>query len=136
MSFNAQDLLWLLLPLAFLSGWFAARLEARRQAGRSFDLPSAYFKGLNFLLNEQPDKAIETSRKLARASGRRLDDIIAQYYCELAEQAIAKQNGAGAREYLRQALAADANCVRANIVLGDLEAREEKYREAIHAWQQ
>src|SRR5436190_18436361 len=59
MSFNAQDLLWLLLPLAFLSGWFAARLEARRQAGRSFDLPSAYFKGLNFLLNEQPDKAIE-----------------------------------------------------------------------------
>lgn len=60
MSFSAQDLLfWLLLPLAAASGWLIARSDLKRQAKRSFDLPSAYFKGLNFLLNEQPDKAIE-----------------------------------------------------------------------------
>jgi len=59
MSFNAYDLLWLLLPLAAASGWYVARFDQRRQAKRSLDLPSAYFKGLNFLLNEQPDKAIE-----------------------------------------------------------------------------
>jgi lipopolysaccharide biosynthesis regulator YciM len=59
MSFNAYDLLWLLLPLAAASGWFAARFEHKRHERDSFDLPSAYIKGLNFLLNEQPDKAIE-----------------------------------------------------------------------------
>ena len=56
---NAQDLLWLLLPLAAASGWLAARFEYRRNAAKQLDLPSAYFQGLNFLLNEQPDKAIE-----------------------------------------------------------------------------
>src|SRR4030067_3729484 len=59
MSFNPYDLLWLLLPLAAASGWPVSRFDQRRQAKRSLDLPSAYFKGLNFLLNEQPDKAIE-----------------------------------------------------------------------------
>ena len=59
MPFSASDLLWLLLPLAAASGWLVARLEQRRRTRQSFDLPSAYFKGLNFLLNEQPDKSIE-----------------------------------------------------------------------------
>src|SRR3972149_1945846 len=59
MSFSAADLLWLLLPLAAASGWFVARLEQKRRVQKSLDLPSAYFTGLNFLLNEQPDKAIE-----------------------------------------------------------------------------
>ncbi|MDA8364046.1 MAG: lipopolysaccharide assembly protein LapB [Gammaproteobacteria bacterium] len=60
MQFAAIDLLWLLLPLAAASGWLAARLDQKRHPGRTAkELPSAYFKGLNFLLNEQPDKAIE-----------------------------------------------------------------------------
>jgi lipopolysaccharide biosynthesis regulator YciM len=240
MSFSAQDLLWLLLPLAAASGWFVARYDNKRQAARSFDLPSAYFRGLNFLLNEQPDKAIEIfiqvlevnsetvethlalgnlfrrrgeverairihqnliarptldreqrtyallelgqdyfkaglfdraenlflelaevrahseqalrlllniyqqekeweqaiqiSQKLARVSGKRMDDVIAQYYCELAEQAFAKGNFAASRDFLRQALAADANCVRASIVSGDVDAEEGRYRDAINAW--
>jgi lipopolysaccharide biosynthesis regulator YciM len=241
MSFSdPQLLLLLLLPLAAASGWFIARYDAKRQAAKSFDLPSAYFKGLNFLLNEQPDKAIEifiqvlevnsetvethlalgnlfrrrgeverairihqnliarptlnreqrtyallelgqdyfkaglfdraenlflelaevrahseqalrlllsiyqqekewdkaiqTGHRLARVSGKRMDDVIAQYYCELAEQAIGKKNLGAARDFLRQAFAADANCVRASIVLGDIEAREGRFREAIEAW--
>jgi lipopolysaccharide assembly protein B len=60
MPLDAGDLLWLLLPLAAASGWAVARLDQRRRAARSgFELPAAYFRGLNFLLNEQPDKAIE-----------------------------------------------------------------------------
>ncbi len=81
------------------------------------------------------DKAIQTGRKLARVSGKRMDDVIAQYYCELAEQAISKKNLSAARDWLRQAFAADSNCVRASIVLGDVEAGEGRYREAIEAWQ-
>jgi len=54
------ELLALLLPVAAASGWFMARRSMRRNATpQHVDLSSDYFKGLNFLLNEQPDKAIE-----------------------------------------------------------------------------
>jgi lipopolysaccharide biosynthesis regulator YciM len=56
-----MDPIWLLLllPLAAGSGWLGATqaLAKRRQSDAS--LPSAYFKGLNFLLNEQHDKALD-----------------------------------------------------------------------------
>ena len=52
---------WLLglLPLFFAFGWMAARVDIRQIVQESRALPRSYFKGLNFLLNEQPDKAIE-----------------------------------------------------------------------------
>ena len=237
---NATDLLWLLLPLAAASGWLAARFEQKRHARKSFDLPSAYFKGLNFLLNEQPDKAIEVfmrvlevnsdtvethlalgnlfrrrgeverairihqnliarptldkeqrshallelgqdylkaglfdraenlflelaeirahselalklllhiyqqekewekaisiTRKLARVSGKNLNETIAHYYCELADQDYARKNYSAAREHLKRAFAADDRCVRASMLLGDIAAQEGKYREAIGEW--
>ncbi|HJS37428.1 MAG TPA: lipopolysaccharide assembly protein LapB [Burkholderiales bacterium] len=52
---------WLLaLPLFFGLGWVAARIDIRHLVSESRALPRSYFKGLNFLLNEQPDKAIES----------------------------------------------------------------------------
>lgn len=48
-------LLWLLLPVAAASGWWTATRRTRSDAPR---LPPDYFKGIDFLLNEQPDKAI------------------------------------------------------------------------------
>ncbi len=55
-----QDLLWLLLPLAAAAGWFSAR-SSKGKAGRCADsiLGPEYIKGLNYLLNEQQDKAID-----------------------------------------------------------------------------
>ncbi len=51
---------WLLaLPLFFALGWAAARIDIKHLLLESRALPASYFKGLNFLLNEQPDKAIE-----------------------------------------------------------------------------
>lgn len=51
---------WLsVIPLFFGLGWAASRLEMRQQIRASAQLPAAYFKGLNLLLNEQPDKAID-----------------------------------------------------------------------------
>ena len=51
---------WLLgFPLFFGLGWIAARIDIRHLVRESRALPRSYFKGLNFLLNEQPDKAIE-----------------------------------------------------------------------------
>ena len=55
------DYWWLLVlfPLFFGFGWVAARIDIRQVVSESRALPRSYFKGLNFLLNEQPDKAIE-----------------------------------------------------------------------------
>lgn len=55
------DLQWLLLglPLAFGLGWLASRLDLRQWRREGRDSPRAYFKGLNLLLNEQQDKAID-----------------------------------------------------------------------------
>jgi lipopolysaccharide biosynthesis regulator YciM len=51
---------WLLgFPLFFGLGWIAARIDIKQIVTESRALPRSYFKGLNFLLNEQPDKAIE-----------------------------------------------------------------------------
>jgi lipopolysaccharide biosynthesis regulator YciM len=51
---------WLLgFPLFFGLGWIAARIDIRQIVSESRALPRSYFRGLNFLLNEQPDKAIE-----------------------------------------------------------------------------
>ena len=59
---------WLLvLPLFFALGWVAARLDLRQLLTESRTLPAAYFKGLNFLLNEQPDQAIEAFTEVARS---------------------------------------------------------------------
>lgn len=54
------ELWWLLaFPLFFALGWMAARIDIKQLVTESRALPLSYFKGLNFLLNEQPDKAIE-----------------------------------------------------------------------------
>lgn len=52
---------WMLLvfPLFFGMGWLAARIDIKELISESSALPQSYFQGLNFLLNEQQDKAIE-----------------------------------------------------------------------------
>jgi len=51
---------WLLaIPVFFGLGWIAARVDIKHLVSESRSLPRGYFKGLNFLLNEQPDKAID-----------------------------------------------------------------------------
>ncbi|MFZ1318083.1 MAG: lipopolysaccharide assembly protein LapB, partial [Candidatus Nitrotoga sp.] len=53
--------LWMLLvfPLFFGMGWLTARIDIKQMLFESSALPRSYFQGLNFLLNEQQDKAIE-----------------------------------------------------------------------------
>ena len=55
------DLSWILLglPLTFVLGWLASRLDLRQLRIENHRAPKAYFKGLNFLLNEQQDQAID-----------------------------------------------------------------------------
>lgn len=58
---------WLLaFPLFFGLGWMAARIDIRHVLSESKRLPASYFKGLNYLLNEQPDEAVEAFAEVAR----------------------------------------------------------------------
>lgn len=54
------DFWWLLVvPVAFAFGWMASRYDLKALLSESANLPRSYFRGLNFLLNEQPDQAID-----------------------------------------------------------------------------
>ena len=55
------DFTWVLLgfPVVFTLGWLASRLDLRQLRIENRQAPKAYFKGLNFLLNEQQDQAID-----------------------------------------------------------------------------
>jgi len=56
------DPLWLLLglPIAFALGWLASRVDVLQWKREQRESTQAYLRGLNLLLNEQQDKAIDT----------------------------------------------------------------------------
>ena len=61
------DFWWLLvIPVAFALGWMASRYDLKALLSESANLPRSYFRGLNFLLNEQPDKAIDAFIEVAK----------------------------------------------------------------------
>jgi lipopolysaccharide biosynthesis regulator YciM len=234
------ELWWLLgFPLFFALGWLAARVDIKQLLSESRALPLSYFKGLNFLLNEQPDKAIEALIELVRvdpqtielhfalgglfrrrgeverairmhqnlldrpdlrgeerqhalfelaqdylkaglldraedffakldgsayeqqglkfllsiyeqekewnkciAVVRRMDVVIgdsrdrdiANYYCELATAELTGSGSDAARPLLEEALSVNGNCVRANILLGDIAMASGNVEDAIRFW--
>jgi len=61
------ELWWLLgIPVLFGLGWLAARVDIHQLVAESRTLPRGYFKGLNLLLNDQPDKAIDAFIEIVR----------------------------------------------------------------------
>ncbi|MET0321453.1 MAG: lipopolysaccharide assembly protein LapB [Duganella sp.] len=61
------ELWWLLgIPVFFGLGWLAARVDIHQLMAESRTLPRGYFKGLNLLLNDQPDKAIDAFIEIVR----------------------------------------------------------------------
>jgi len=231
---------WLLvLPLFFSLGWLAARVDLKQLLAESTALPAAYFKGLNFLITNQQDKAIEAfseavqantdslelhfalgslfrrrgevdraihlhlnllqkkelepqqrmavsaelaqdylkaglldraeelfesldderyrqpalralleiyvrereweravkaATELERLSGVPFRIEISHYYCEMAVKSQIANDTHSARFELEQALNANKNCVRANVLLGDLEAESNAHSAAISTW--
>jgi lipopolysaccharide biosynthesis regulator YciM len=234
------DLWWLLaLPLFFGLGWAAARVDIRHLVSQSKVLPNSYFRGLNFLLNEQPDRAIdafievvrvdpetielhfalgnlfrrrgeierairmhsslvnradlddndrlhalfelgqdylktglldraeealdklegttyasrarvflleiyqlekdweraiEAARRIQEEGGAATQSQIAQFHCELASRELSRSNPDGARAHAMKALAVNRACVRAQIILGDIESSAGRHEAAIEAW--
>lgn len=231
---------WLLvLPLFFSLGWLAARVDLKQLLAESTALPAAYFKGLNFLITNQQDKAIEAfseavqanteslelhfalgslfrkrgevdraihlhlhllekkvlepqqklavtaelaqdylkaglldraeelfetlndnryrqpalralleiyvrerewpraikaATELERLSGVPFRIEVAHYHCELAVQFTLANDLAQAKLALAEALNANKNCVRANVLLGDMQIEEQDHKAAIATW--
>ncbi len=75
-----NELLWLflLLPVAAAGGWMLARRRgAVREGERTARFSGHYFRGLNYLLNEQPDKAIEVFLRLAEVNQETVETHLA-----------------------------------------------------------
>lgn len=239
---NELALLFLLLPMAALSGWMLGRRRSERTSGaRVSELSTSYFRGLNYLLNEQQDKAIEVflklaeinsdtvethlalgnlfrrrgevdrairvhqhliarpnlsqdqktvallelgedymraglldraetlftdlvamdalapsalrhlisiyqherdwdkaiahARQLEQATGESQGATIAQFHCELAEQARAQGDADAARAHVADAFAVQPDCVRASMIEGHVEAAARNYAAAIRAFE-
>jgi len=79
-------------------------------------------------------KAITTACEL-RNDAHSFQHEVAQFYCELAQGELYKSNHARARELVQLGFAANRKCVRASLILGDIEFAEGHYEEAIQAWQ-
>src|SRR5512140_2714006 len=234
---------WMLLvfPLFFGMGWLAARIDIKELLSESSTLPRSYFQGLNFLLNEQQDQAIEAfiavgkvdpqtielhfalgslfrrrgevdrairmhlnlveradldegkkqqalfelaqdylkagildraettfhslhgtpyekealeflleiyqkekdwlkaidiAQRLTALTGESHGKEAAFFFCELAAAELATKQSEAATVHLEQALNADAHCVRANIMLGDIELAAGNLPRAIEIWKQ
>ena len=231
---------WLLaLPLFFGLGWLAARVDIRHVMTESRSVPASYFRGLNYLLNEQPDRAIEAfievvrvdsdtvdlhfalgglfrkrgeverairmhqnlveredltadqqlrarfelgqdylkaglldraeaifsvlqqtdssgqarqflleiyvqekdwaravslARTLSQHASHSMQGEIGHYLCEMAQQAWMNDQIEVARQYLSDALTANRDCIRANVMLGDIAASRQEYDQAVTAW--
>ena len=63
-----ESLFWLLLPVAAASGWFVARRSEGRATTKTAFPDEDYFRGLNYLLDNRPDKAIEIFLRLVEVN--------------------------------------------------------------------
>lgn len=80
--------------------------------------------------------AINAARRLQKNGNENLLPVIAQFYCELAEQAFTQGDSKEAEALATQALSTDENCVRASIMLADVAIQRGRYKKAIRFLQQ
>ncbi len=79
-------------------------------------------------------RAIEIGRRIQKVSGSAMSPVIAHYYCELAEEAMAKEDHPQARRMLDKGFSEDPACGRGAILLGRLESAEGNHQAALAAY--
>ncbi|HEV2523957.1 MAG TPA: lipopolysaccharide assembly protein LapB, partial [Gammaproteobacteria bacterium] len=98
----------------------------------------AGFQGLLDVYQQSKDwlRAIQTAQQWQIKTNRNMSYHIAHFYCELAEQQWLKGEQVDAYQHLKEALATNKRCVRASLLLGNIEAQAGRYRVAIRAYKQ
>jgi lipopolysaccharide biosynthesis regulator YciM len=79
------------------------------------------------------ENAIQIAKKLAIATKKTTQPVIAHYYCELADKACIKGQYEQANQYLQQALDADEHCVRASLILSKINIHRGDHKSAIRS---
>jgi lipopolysaccharide biosynthesis regulator YciM len=80
------------------------------------------------------ERAIKAATELERLSGVPFRIEISHYYCEIAVESKLANDTKTAKVNLEQALNTNKNCVRANVLLGDLEFEADAHEAAISTW--
>jgi lipopolysaccharide biosynthesis regulator YciM len=80
-----------------------------------------------------PKKSKRGALQPKGGQGQSVSVALAHYYCELATEMIDEGKLQHAHDFLQQALSQDKSCVRASIMLGDVEYRSGNYRKSIKA---
>ena len=78
-------------------------------------------------------KAIETTKKLEKTSGKKMNQVTAHYFCELSEIEFKRSDDGlpAANKLAKKALSFDKNCARASVLLGNYAIHEENFKSAI-----
>jgi len=77
MEASAASLVWLIPVAAVVSWWLGRRSVKNGNPGTHHRISPEYFKGLNFLLNEQPDKAIEVFLRMIEVDSETVETHLA-----------------------------------------------------------
>ncbi len=77
------------------------------------------------------ESAVQIANKLGVTTKQNMQPIIAHYYCELAEAVHAKNQNEQANQYLKQALDADSQSVRASLLQAKLDMNKGDYKAAL-----
>jgi lipopolysaccharide biosynthesis regulator YciM len=120
----------------FLKAGLLDRAEAafvRLRGTRANDLA---LRNLLEIYQQEKDwaKAIEVARALPEHEGVMWRTEMANFYCELAANAMANSRYEDAGRYLDEAFGVNRQSVRASILLGDLHAAQGRDEAALDAW--
>ncbi len=79
-------------------------------------------------------KAIETAGKLQKPMSDNIQKEISHFYCELAEEAVKKEQYKIASESIKKALNIDSDCVRANLINAEIHYSNAQYKKALKSY--
>jgi lipopolysaccharide biosynthesis regulator YciM len=100
---------------------------------KDYSVP-AYHALLDIYQQEKAwENAIPIASKLASATKKNMQPIIAHYYCELAEIAMTDRQYEKANQYIKNALIADHHCVRASLLQSKLNMEQGEYKSALRS---
>ena len=75
--------------------------------------------------------AIQIAQRIESETGRTMSIAIAHHYCELAIEFNCRNQTDQAEKHLKRALSTDKNCVRASLMLGDMEFSANRIKSAM-----
>ncbi len=109
----------------------AERLFQELQTSKQFSQQAWRFLVDVYQQEKDWENAIAAARQYEKMSNSRLAAIIAQYYCQMAEELIANNERGSAQKLIKKALLEDPKCVRASLLEADVYRHDQQYSNAI-----